>query len=64
MAAYNCRIATRITRAADNRLRLAAVTSRRSLSAVLTDAIEMALPTAEELAGQLRDDPEAEGSAA
>jgi hypothetical protein len=60
MARYDRRIATRITRDADNRLRLAALAWRRPLSAVLTDVIERALPSADELSARLRDGAEAE----
>ena len=60
MPRYDRRIATRISRDADNRLRLASADQRRPLSAVLSDAIRSALPTADELAGLLRDDAEAE----
>ena len=60
MARYDRRIATRISRDADNRLRLAAVVQRRPLSAVLSDAISRALPSADEAAGLLRDDAEVE----
>ena len=56
MPRYDRRIATRISRDADNRLRLASAVQRRPLSAVLSDAIRSALPTADELAGLLRDD--------
>ena len=63
MARYDRLIATRITRDADNRLRLAALVTRRHLSAVLTDALDKALPTADELTGQLRDMTAEEGAA-
>jgi hypothetical protein len=56
MAQYDCRIATRITRDVDRRLRLAALAVRRPLSAVLTDTLDKALPSAEELTAGLRDD--------
>ena len=56
MPRYDRRIATRISRDADSRLRLASAVQRRPLSAVLSDAIRSALPTADELAGLLRDD--------
>ena len=57
---YDRRIATRISRDADNRLRLASAVQRRPLSAVLSDAISRALPSADEAAGLLRDDAEVE----
>ena len=60
MPRYDRRIATRISRDADNRLRLASAVQRRPLSAVLSDAIRSALPPADELAGLLRDDAEAD----
>ena len=55
MAQYDRRIATRITSAADARLRLASLVTRRPLSAVLTDAIEQMFPSADELAKRLHD---------
>jgi hypothetical protein len=61
-ALYDTRIATRITSDADRRLRLAAVAARSSLSAVLTDAIERALPPADELAARLGSVPGTEVS--
>ena len=60
---YDCRIATRITSAADNRLRLASLVLRRPLSAVLTDALDKALPSADELAERLQDMTAEEGAA-
>jgi hypothetical protein len=57
MARYDRRIATRITRDADTRLRLAALVSRRPLSAVLSDLIARALPPADEIVSALRDAP-------
>ena len=63
MARYDCRIATRITSAADNRLRLASLVLRRPLSALLTDAIVSAFPSTDELAEQLRDMTAEEGAA-
>ena len=63
MARYDRRIATRITSGADNRLRLAALVTRRHLSELLTDALEKALPSADELAEQLRDMTAEEGAA-
>jgi hypothetical protein len=57
MARYDRRIATRITRDADTRLRLAALVSRRPLSAVLSDLIARALPPADEIVSALRDTP-------
>lgn len=46
MDAYDQRIATRITRDADARLRFAALLRRRPLSALLTDLILGQLPPA------------------
>jgi hypothetical protein len=63
MAAYDQRIATRISRDANARLRLAAAVFSRPLSAVLTDLIIKGLEPADELAARLRDGPEAEVSA-
>jgi hypothetical protein len=63
MAQYDRRIATRITRDADNRLRLASLVLRRPLSAVLTDALDKALPSADELAERLQDMTAEEGAA-
>ena len=60
--AYDRRIATRISRDADNRLRLAALVVRRPLSAVLSDTIIQVFPTADELAQRLRDGAEAEAT--
>ena len=48
MAAYDQRIATRITRDADKRLRVAAALSGKRLSALLTDVIVQVLPPAQE----------------
>ena len=62
MARYDRRIATWITPDADNRLRLTALAQRRSLSAVLSDAIIQVFPTADELAQRLRDGAEAEAT--
>ena len=62
MARYDRRIATWITPDADNRLRLAALALRRPLSAVLTDALDQVLPSADELAQRLRDGAEAEAT--
>jgi hypothetical protein len=56
MAQYDCRIATRITRDVDRRLRLAALTLRRPLSAVLTDVLDTALPSADELTARLQEE--------
>jgi hypothetical protein len=63
MARYDRRIATRITRDADNRLRLAALAFRRPLSALLTEVIDQALPTADELTERLREDSVEAGAA-
>ena len=62
MARYDRRIATRITSAADNRLRLAALVMRRPLSELLTDALDKALPSADDLAAQLQDMAAEEGA--
>jgi hypothetical protein len=60
MAPFDQRIATRITRDANARLRLAALVRNQKLSALLSDLIAQALPTADVLAGQLGDRTPAE----
>lgn len=62
MALYDRRIATRISRERDHRLRLWALIQRLPLSAILDDVIDQALPSADELTARLRDIPEAEAS--
>ena len=62
MATYDQRIATRISRDANARLRLAAAVFSRPLSAVLSDLILRQLPSADELAERLRIGPEAEAA--
>jgi uncharacterized protein (DUF1778 family) len=55
MAKYDARLATRVTADVDQRLRFAAVAAgRKSLSAFLTEVLDRALPSAAELAAQLR----------
>ena len=61
-ARYDRRIATRITGQADNVLRLAALVTRRPLSALLSDAIVQSF-AADVLAEQLRDMTAEEGAA-
>ena len=51
--AYEVRLATRIPRPLDQRLRLLAVLSRKPITQVLTELLARALPTAEELAEQM-----------
>jgi len=63
MAGYDSRIATRITRDADRRLRLTAMLLRKPLNHVLTDLIGQALPPADELAERLKDDTVEAGAA-
>jgi hypothetical protein len=52
--AYDTRLATRIPRAVDQRLRLFAVLARKPLAHVLSDVLAAALPTDAELAAQLQ----------
>jgi len=52
--AYDTRLATRIPRAVDQRLRLFAVLVRRPLAHVLSDVLAAALPTDAELAARLQ----------
>lgn len=52
--AYDTRLATRIPRAVDQRLRLFAVLVRKPLAHVLSDVLAQALPTDAELAARLR----------
>jgi hypothetical protein len=52
--AYDTRLATRIPRAVDQRLRLFAVLVRKPLAHVLSDVLAAALPTDAELAAQLQ----------
>lgn len=55
MAKYDCRLATRVSADVDQRLRHAWVASGvKSLSAYLTGLLDRTLPTAGELASQLR----------
>jgi hypothetical protein len=51
--AYDTRLATRIPRAVDQRLRLFAVLVRKPLAHVLADVLAEALPTDAELAARL-----------
>jgi hypothetical protein len=51
--AYDTRLATRIPRAVDQRLRLFAVLVRKPLAHVLSDVLAQALPTDAELAARL-----------
>jgi hypothetical protein len=51
---YDTRLATRIPRAVDQRLRLFAVLVRKPLAHVLSDVLSRALPTDAELAAQLQ----------
>lgn len=53
-AAYDTRLATRIPRAIDRRLRLFAVLARKPLAHVLSDVLAQGLPTDAELAAQLQ----------
>jgi hypothetical protein len=52
--AYDTRLATRIPRAVDQRLRLFAVLVRKPLAHVLSDVLSQALPTDAELAARLQ----------
>ncbi len=52
--AYDTRLATRIPRAVDQRLRLFAVLVRKPLAHVLSDVLAAALPTDAELAARLQ----------
>ena len=52
--AYDTRLATRIPRAVDQRLRLLAVLVRKPLAHVLSDVLSEALPTDAELAARLQ----------
>jgi hypothetical protein len=52
--AYDTRLATRIPRAVDQRLRLFAVLVRKPLAHVLSDVLSQALPTDAELADRLQ----------
>ncbi len=52
--AYDTRLATRIPRTIDRRLRLFAVLVRKPLAHVLSDVLAAALPTDAELAAQLQ----------
>ena len=55
MAKYDARLATRVTADVDQRLRHAAVAAGfKSLSAYLTAVLDLALPSADELAEKLR----------
>ena len=53
--AYDVRVAAKTTAMVDRRLRLLAVLKRQSLSRVLTAVLDEALPSADELAGQLQE---------
>jgi hypothetical protein len=61
--AYNVTLGARITANVDRRLRMLALIQRQPLNSVLTGLLDKALPSADELAGLLRDgqgaDPEA-----
>jgi hypothetical protein len=50
---YNARLATRVTTSVDTRLRQLALLRRRSISHVLDDVLDSALPSAHELAAQV-----------
>jgi hypothetical protein len=54
MAAYDARLATRTTADVSRRLRLLALLRGLPLSHLLTELLDKSLPTAETLAGQLR----------
>jgi hypothetical protein len=54
VGAYDTRLATRIPRAIDRRLRLFAVLTRKPLAHVLSDVLSQGLPTDAELAAQLQ----------
>jgi hypothetical protein len=49
---YDARLATRITSSVDSRLRQLALLDRRRISHLLDDVLDMALPSAEDLAGR------------
>lgn len=51
--AYEVRLACRIPRSIDQRLRLLAAMRRRSIARVLAEVLAAALPTADQLAEQL-----------
>lgn len=53
MQHYGSRLATRLTRNVDQRLRLHALLQRKPLSHVLDQLLDAALPTADELRSQL-----------
>lgn len=53
--AYDVRVATTINGSVDRRLRLFALIKRQSLSRVLTDLLDDALPPADELVSQLQE---------
>lgn len=55
--AYDVRIATRITRAVDRRLRMYALVKGQPISQVLVTLLDEALPSAEDLALALSDSP-------
>jgi hypothetical protein len=50
---YNARLATRVTTSVDTRLRQLALLRRRSISHVLDDVLDSALPSVQELAAQV-----------
>jgi len=53
--ACNVTLATRITANVDRRLRMFVLLQRQPLNSVLTGLLDKALPSADELAGLLRD---------
>jgi hypothetical protein len=54
LAQYTAAVATRITRAVDDRLRLHALMLRQPMTRVLDELLDEALPSADELAEQAR----------
>jgi len=54
MATFDARLATRVTRDVQRRLKLAAVVAGTSISATLTEVLDEALPTQAELADLLQ----------
>jgi len=54
MAGYQTRLATRISAEVDERLRLLAHVRRAPLSRLITELLDRVLPTADELADQIR----------
>lgn len=57
MASKNTRLATWIGAGVDHRLRLLALVRRQGLGHLLTDLLDQALPSAAELADQVREVP-------